>query len=269
MRMPPGWDGIETILQFWKAQPDLQVVLCTAYSDHSWHKIQERLEPSDNLLILKKPFDNVEVLQLAHALTRKWGLAVQNRMRMEELLAQVQQEMSERRQAEESLRQAQKMEAIGQLASGVAHDFNNLLTIIQGHASLCLDHMQNEGADSLKQIAQASQRASALTRQLLAFGRKQMLQPRTLKLDEVVRDLSKNLLRLVGEHIELECHFPSDPVLVHADLCNLEQVILNLAVNARDAMPEGGKITIRGETVHADTNQKCATRRRQPDDLFV
>jgi len=214
MRMPPGWDGIETVIQLWRAQSDLQVVICTAYSDHSLENIHQGLGQSDNLLILKKPFDNVEVLQLAHALTRKWGLGVQNRLRLEELHAQIQREMSGRLQVEESLRQAQKMEAIGQLASGVAHDFNNLLTIIQGHASLCLERLEAAAAadptmaDSIRQISQASLRASALTRQLLAFGRKQMLQPRTLKLEDVVNDLSKSLLRVIGEHITFQRQFP-------------------------------------------------------------
>jgi CheY-like chemotaxis protein len=191
VRMPPGWDGLETIGHLWRAQPDLQVVICTAYSDFSWDDIRRRLGQVDNLLILKKPFDNVEVLQLVHALTGQWTLAQQARLRLADLEAhlrtrtaelertpvQLLPELSERPQREDALRQAQKIEAMGQLTSGVAHDFNNLLTIIQGHASLRLDSPPSDEkvADSLKEISRAAERAAALTRQLLAFGRKQLL----------------------------------------------------------------------------------------------
>jgi PAS domain S-box-containing protein len=384
IRMPPGWDGVETISHIWKCYPEVQVVICTAYADYSWEDIVKRVGATDNLVILKKPFDNVEVLQLAHALTKKWLLNQQARVKMEDLdrmVAQrtreleeantrLQTEVAERTRAEQALRlseerfekafkaspipmviltladqryldandsflamtghareevlertpeqlqicepeqrraiftqleaqgvvrhfecpirtkggetrqtlvsverlkvevtpcalvlmqditdrlklenqlrQSQKMEAVGQLASGVAHDFNNILTIIQGHISLRLAarNLGREVEDSLKLVAQAAERAAALTRQLLAFSRKQVMQRRALNLNDVLQQSTNMLHRLIGEHIKLTCDFQADLPLMSADPCNLEQVVMNLAVNARDAMPKGGTLTL-------------------------
>ncbi len=152
----------------------------------------------------------------------------------------------EQKALEERLRQAHKMEAVGRLAGGVAHDFNNLLTIIRGNSDLLKDR---EGADAfhkkcVDQIQKASGRAVAMTRQLLAFSRMQVLQPRVLDLNAVVSELGKMIPRLIGEHIEYS--FSPDPKLssVKADPGQIEQVILNLAANSRDAMPMGGKLSV-------------------------
>ena len=366
VRMPPGWDGVETIEHLWKADPALQVVVCTAYSDYSWEKMTVRLGVNDNLVILKKPFDNIEVLQLAHALTKKWHVTEQAHVRVETLDKMVAErtraveasnaelrrseerfakafraspvpfviqtprenrfvdvndsflemtgydreevigrtplelhlcldyvagpadeekpvrhveaqvstrsgdlrdalisveriliggemhillmvlDISERLNLEAQLRQAQKMEAIGQLAAGVAHDFNNLLTIIQGHASLqlTLPGHDEDSVDSLQQIALASERAADLTRQLLAFSRRQVMRPRVLQLNQLIRDLTSMLRRLIGEQVELRCELADDVPPIWADQTGLEQVIMNLTLNARDAMPRGGSITI-------------------------
>jgi PAS domain S-box-containing protein len=379
VRMPPGWDGIETVARMWEVQPDLQVVICTAYSDYSWEDMMRRFGRSDNLLILKKPFDNVEVLQLAHALTKKWQVTKQASLRLEEMDVMVRQrtqelqtahdrlrgseerfskafhaspipmaihtleegrfadaneaflrmtgyrrqeligrtvgelslcpdlesrawpvlraqrnvqniecqvasnagesrqalisletfnlggqphvlmiaeDLTDKRKLEAELRQAQKMEAVGQLAAGVAHDFNNILTIIQGHASLQLavNEIDVDVADSFRHIAGAAERAAHLTRQLLAFSRKQVMQPRRLDLNALVRQISTVLPRLIGEHIRLLTDFAPDLPAVFADDCNMEQILLNLAVNARDAMPTGGTITLRTEDVSIDDN---------------
>ncbi|HEX4084755.1 MAG TPA: response regulator [Chthoniobacteraceae bacterium] len=379
VRMPPGWDGIETVARMWEAQPDLQVVICTAYSDYSWEDMMRRFGRSDNLLILKKPFDNVEVLQLAHALTKKWQVTRQASLRVEELDVMVRQrtqelqaahdglrsseerfskafraspipmaihtleegrfadandafhrmtgynreqlvgftvkdlalcaeldtralpnlraqksvrnlecqvvtqagelrqallsmelfnldgqphvlmiaeDQTDRRKLESELRQAQKMEAVGQLAAGVAHDFNNILTIIQGHASLQLSvtELDQDVGDSFKHIASAAERAANLTRQLLAFSRKQVMQPKRLDLNALVRQIGTVLPRLIGEHIRLVTHLTEELPPVFADDCNMEQIVLNLSVNARDAMPSGGTLTVRTEAVHVDDN---------------
>jgi PAS domain S-box-containing protein len=365
VRMPPGWDGVETIERLWQVDPALQVVVCTAYSDYSWEKMTVRLGVNDNLVILKKPFDNIEVLQLAHALTRKWQVTEQAMLRLETLDKMVTErtraleatnaelrrseerfgkafraspipfaiqtlrenrfvdvndafaqmtgfsraeligrtpldlhlcldyearsgdekpirhaeaqvstksgelhsallsleriniadephlllmvlDISERLNLEAQLRQAQKMEAIGQLAAGVAHDFNNLLTIIQGHASLqlTLPGHDDDAIESLQQIALASERAADLTRQLLAFSRRQIMRPRVIHCNALIRDLTTMLRRLIGEQVELRCELAEALPPVWADQTGLEQIVMNLTLNARDAMPRGGRITI-------------------------
>ena len=368
VRMPPGWDGIETIAHIWNVYPDLQIVVCTAYSDYSWEEMRAKVGQPDSLLVLKKPFDNVEVQQMAHALTKKWMLNVQTSLQMTELaqankslaiseerfskafhesplpsgiqdlvdrrfldvnqrLAEVSgckreemigrtaaelflwekpaladqwyaalvnqelvrdqeanirnqagalcemrvslsplalegqphvlllaQDVSEKALLERQLRQAQKMEAIGQLAAGVAHDFNNILTVIQGHAGLLQHKMDSPGSQnkSLEQITQASARAATLIRQLLMFSRKQVMQFRHLDLNDTLGNAIKMLERLVGEHVQIDFRTQNPIPAIHADNSMMEQIAMNLAVNARDAMPNGGKLSITTslQTVH-------------------
>ena len=165
-------------------------------------------------------------------------------------------DITDRKQLEEQLRQAQKMEAVGRLAGGIAHDFNNLLMVIQGYSDLLVERLP--GGDPLRrnaeQIQMASQRASSLTRQLLAFSRKQMLAPKILNVQSVVAEMEKILRRLIGEDIQLETSSAPDLGLVRADRSQTEQVILNLAVNARDAMPQGGRLTIETANVELDSS---------------
>ena len=149
-------------------------------------------------------------------------------------------------QLEEQLRQAQKMEAIGQLAGGVAHDFNNILTVIQGNACLLMDNGMKPGeiSESARQILAAAERAANLTRQLLLFSRKQVMQPISLELNSVVGGMTKMLQRILGEDIVFHSQFAPDLPAIHADAGMIEQVLLNLAVNSRDAMPNGGRLLI-------------------------
>ena len=172
-------------------------------------------------------------------------------------------EITERKQNEQSLRQRQKMEAIGQLAGGVAHDFNNLLTVIKGNRDILAggSQLNNQQRRSIEQIGKAADRAAELTRQLLAFSRMQVLQPKVLDLNDVLSDLSKMLPRLISEDIEFL--LVPDPQLgkVKADPGQLEQVILNLAVNARDAMPQGGKLVVETKNVAMDEQ---SARRHHP-----
>ena len=382
VRMPPGWDGIETITQIWKESADLQIVICTAYSDYSWDDISKAIGNTDHILVLKKPFDNVEVLQMAYALSRKWELSSIAQRQMQDLDALVNQrtaelraanerlrgEVSERAAAEaalrlseerfskafhgspvpmairspdsgayldanasfvsllggsretvlasgkslwseaetdaeiaaklateqalrdlaaslrtvsgetrkvlvaaqtlilgerpyhllilqditgrtrleEELRQAQKMEAVGRLAAGVAHDFNNILTVILGNTSLQLrnPHLDHKMSAALQQVVLAAERATALTRQLLAYSRKQILQRRPIALNQVVEQTVGMLRRLIGEHIVVETNFIEELPLIFADATNVDQVVMNLALNARDAMPDGGRLTL-------------------------
>lgn len=163
-------------------------------------------------------------------------------------------DITERRALEEQLRQSQRMEAIGRLAGGVAHDFNNLLTAIIGHSEFLLYQLTSQDPmwEELKQINTAGQRAATLTAQLLAFSRKQMLMPRVLDLNELVTNNSKMLRGLIGEDIELVTRLGSELGRVRVDPGQMEQVIMNLAVNARDAMPRRGKLTIETANVELD-----------------
>jgi PAS domain S-box-containing protein len=368
VRMPPGWDGVETIARIWEVDPELQIVVCTAYADYSWEQMRAKVGQPDSLLVLKKPFDNIEVQQLAHGLTKKWLLSSQARLQMAELaqanqslalseerfskafhespflsgiqslpdqrfvdvnqrLAQVTghkreemigrtpaelflwerpevsdqwygrllsqelvrdqqaklrnqagalievllslspialgerphvlllaQDISERALLERQLRQAQKMEAIGQLAAGVAHDFNNILTVIQGHAGLMQQKLDSGSPQkkSVDQITTAAARAATLIRQLLMFSRKQVMQFRHLDLNDTLRNTIKMLERLVGEHVQIDFR-PQTPIpAIRADSSMVEQIAMNLAVNARDAMPNGGQLSITTslETIH-------------------
>ncbi|MDE3068777.1 MAG: response regulator [Verrucomicrobiota bacterium] len=381
VRMPPGWDGIETIRHIWDQYPELQVVICTAYSDRSWTDITRVLGCSDNLAILKKPFDNIELLQLAHALTRKWELnrQVQERLagldemvrartaelraseerfqkafqaasvpmailqsrtqtcvevndsflaltarqrheivgpapaRLEQLIppgdyerlherlrsggpirdysCQVRRnckevrdtlismesvtmgteeclllavhDVTEQHQIEFQFRQAQKMEAVGQLAAGVAHDFNNLLTVIQGHASMQLSRhgLEPQTVKAFQQVQLAAERAAALTRHLLAFSRKQVMQRRPLRLNEILTRIQPMFVRMLGETISLDCQCLENLPQVLADENSIEQVLMNLVVNARDAMGDDGKLRIAAETVKVS----AAAARKNPE----
>jgi len=163
-------------------------------------------------------------------------------------------DVTERRRLEEELRQAQKMESVGKLAGGIAHDFNNLLTAIIGFASLA-EAEQLPGTpvrEWVEQIRRSGEQAAALTGQLLAFGRRQMLRPVDLDLNHVVDDIQKMLRRLIGEHIDLVVQLAPALMPVRADRSQLEQVIVNLVVNARDAMPRGGRLTLRTHNVEIE-----------------
>ena len=163
-------------------------------------------------------------------------------------------DITDRRRLEEQLWHAQKMEAVGQLAGGIAHDFNNLLTAILGYCSLVLDDVPQDAAlrSDLEEIRTAGERAASLTRQLLAFSRRQMLQPQLVDVNALVAGLAKLLRRLMGEDVELVTTLGSDLPVVRADPASLEQVLVNLAVNARDAMAGGGRLTIDTRVVDLD-----------------
>jgi PAS domain S-box-containing protein len=183
------------------------------------------------------------VFELSTSLQRRGGVPV--------AIQAIGRDITERRRLEEDLRQAQKMEAVGKLAGGIAHDFNNLLTAILGFATLAEEQQRPNTPihEWIVQIRRSGEQAASLTRQLLAFGRRQTLQPVELDLNQVVDDIQKMLRRLIGENIELVVQLEPNLEVVRADRSQVQQVIMNLVVNAKDAMPHGGRITIRTRNV--------------------
>jgi two-component system, cell cycle sensor histidine kinase and response regulator CckA len=417
VRMPPGWDGVETTKRIWEIDSSVQIVICTAYSDYSWGEMFEKLGHRDGLLILKKPFDAVEAFQLAHALTEKWWLHLQFRRKMEELESRVgdrtrelqrtnealQTEVAEHQRAEEELRktvvqlkqtevslvesdtkfrqladnvtdvfwmtspdlqktqyvsrayekifgrsvesvyanplqwaeailpedrervhatfsrlaagessvhaefpiarpdgtvrwifsrgfqvrdaagnlvriagiasditerkhfeaklvQSQKMETVGKLAGGIAHEFNSILTAIIGQSELLLVELPagNPLSRNATEIRQAAGRAATLTRQLLAYGRKQILQPEILDLNQVLASMQGMIRHLIGSDVNMQIVGGLGLQAVLADAGQIEQVIMNMVINAREAMPNGGKLTL--ETANVSFDQESVGR---------
>lgn len=388
IRMPPGWDGVETTQKLWEVDPDVQIVICTAYSDYSWKELFEAIGEDDRMVILKKPFETVEALQLAHALTEKWRLRQQSKQKIEDLEKMVgertrelrktnddlQMEIAEHRKTETDLRgktafleaqvnstidgivvvdhrgrkllqnqqmtnlwkipqemaddpndetqlawvttmvrnpeafadrvrhlhrnpgessqeeielkdgtfldrystsvvgkdgthygriwsfrditerkkmeahlfQSQKWEIIGQLAGGVAHEFNNILAATTLNLEILqLQHqLPAEAQPALREMEALTKRASSLTQQLLLFSRRQAMQSVRLEINAALANLRKMLERVLGEPITL-VWLPSPLELwVEADPAMLDQAVMNLCLNARDALPEGGTLTL-------------------------
>jgi two-component system cell cycle sensor histidine kinase/response regulator CckA len=167
-------------------------------------------------------------------------------------------DLTERHHLEKQIRQGQKLEGIGRLAGGVAHDFNNLLTVISGYARMGLDDLpaEHDLRESLTEIDKAAERATSLTRQLLAFSRNRLFEAKTIVIDDIIRDFEKMLRRIIGEDIELHFVLGANGAAIRTEAGQIEQVILNLAVNARDAMPDGGKLVV--ETTRLDADAEFA-----------
>jgi predicted ATPase/signal transduction histidine kinase len=248
------------------ADPDVQArrpksVLCVPILHTS--KLTGVLYLENNLVTNAFTPDRLEVLTL---LAAQIAISIENARlyanlevqtdQMKAANVQLQREVAERKRLETQLVQARKMEAIGRLAGGVAHDFNNLLTVILGYTGLMLSELDDQAPlrSEIQAIDTAGERAAGLTRQLLAFSRQQVLQPELLDINVIVVRLSALLHRLIGEDIELVTLLGADLGFVQADPTQIEQVVLNLALNARDAMPEGGNLTIETAIVDLGAN---------------
>jgi len=203
-----------------------------------------------------QPLINLEEHIIDRTRTHRWVLTSQVPLRDNSGqingLVGISRDITDHKRLEDNLRQAQRMESVGRLAGGVAHDFNNLVTVINGYSEILLHSLDDESPlrQPLEQIKKAGEQTAAVTRQLLAFSRKQVLQPRTLSLNRLVSDQQTMLLRLIGADVEVVTHLEPELGRVSADLSQLEQVLLNLVLNARDAMPHGGRLTI--ETANLD-----------------
>jgi two-component system, cell cycle sensor histidine kinase and response regulator CckA len=224
--------------------------------DHFLRNDRAVMESGQPLLIPEEPVTNPVSGETRWYQTIKVSLSLPGHGRR--MMLGVATDITQRRLLEDQLRQSQKMEAVGRLAGGIAHDFNNVLTAILGYSQMLLADLEpgDNRREDLQEIEHAAERAATLTRQLLAFSRRQVLHPQVLNLNDLVENLDKFLRRLIGEDIDLKVHFTPDLWPVLADQGQLEQVLMNLAVNSRDAMPKGGKLTI--ETANAELDEAYA-----------
>jgi signal transduction histidine kinase len=248
IRMPPGWDGVETTARLWQEEPDLQVVLCSAYTDYTWEQVTRQLGISQRLLILHKPFDSIEVRQLAHALAEKWALLRQDRQRMEALTRAVKdleeanvrlrQEAEQRLRLEAQLAQAQRLEALGQLAAGLAHEINNPLSFVIAN----LHHLQptlevGEFQEARHDALLGCQRIQRLVEDVRRFARMEgggvcrVLVNVCTAMMEALSMAKASISPAIQLVTELR---PVPNVL--ADAHSLGQVFLNLLVNAAQAL---------------------------------
>jgi signal transduction histidine kinase len=264
MRMPPGWDGLKTIQEIWRIDAAVQVVLCTAYSDYSWEEINQALGLTENLLILKKPFDSSEVSQMASTLTQKWLLAKRAKMKHAALEQEVarrtrelsdsngklKKEMAERRALEDQLVRSQKMEAIGTLAAGVAHDLNNILSGIIGYPDLLLSKIE-EGDPMYKPlcaIRRSGQKAAAVVQDMLTMARHVVAIRDPLDLSDLVNNVieSPEWLAICDFNplIRIESRWAPGPYPVLGSAVHLEKMVINLISNAAESMEQGGSIIV-------------------------
>ena len=251
LRLPDG-QGVE-LLPANKADPAYPVVIMTSHGDEQ--VAVEAIKAGAMDYVVKTETTFLDIPHIAQRALREWGHIVEHK--------QMEQNQLE---LEAQLQQAQKLETVGTLAAGVAHDFNNLLLVINGFAELVQmdlepDHPHKEPIDK---ILNAGKRAAELVNQLLAFSRKQIVQPEIINLENAITKTEKMLRRLIGEHILLETTVAPDLWSIKIDPAQLEQLIVNLAVNARDAMPEGGKLIIEAANITLDNTYVAQHLGSQP-----
>ena len=238
------------------------------YADHDqWFELADHLRSSSSFKGLTADWKR----KTGTTVVRVSGRSVSNGVNEGVVFEIFAEDVTERRALEQQLRQSQKMEAVGRLAGGIAHDFNNLLMVISGYSEFLLERLGGEPhlRGPAQEIASASERASSLTRQLLAFSRKQMLAPRIVNLNDIATENLKMLTRMIGEDVDLVLTPGKDLWSVRADAGQIEQVIMNLAVNARDAMPSGGKLTLETSNVTLDEEYARLLAPLRPGDYVM
>jgi signal transduction histidine kinase len=250
--MMPGMDGITLVREALQVDPNLVCIVMTGQATIQNAVDSMNVGAFDYIL---KPFRLQTLLPLITRAMNVRQMRLEN-LQLRETLAIYELTL----RLDEQLRHSQKMDAIGQLARGVAHDFNNLLTAINGYSSLALQRANPDSRTKtyLEEIRKAGERAANLTRQLLAFGRKQMLKPVALNLNDLVFDMNQMLCRLLGEEIKFDTKLDPELKKIKADPGQIEQVLVNLVVNSRDAMPHGGTLTI--ETANFVVDQEYTSK---------
>jgi signal transduction histidine kinase len=259
VRMPPGIDGIETAQRLWAIDPDLQVVICSAYADYSWTEMTEQLGSPDRWVILKKPFDNIEVLQLAHALAEKWALQQRSKAHVDDLekrvaartadleaaLQRLRDETAERLRGEEERRiferkmeETQRLEGLGVLAGGVAHDFNNILTGVLVSASLARMEATpgTELHNHLQMIEENSRRAAGLCEQLLTYAGRSRVTTSAQDVNVLIRETLELLHISVPKDADFSADLADKVPPIKGDPARLRQVVMNLVLNAAEAL---------------------------------
>ncbi len=264
MRMPPGWNGLETIHRIWQSDPDIQIVLCTAYSDYSYEEIEHRLQHTDNLLIIKKPFDVSELAQMANSLTRKWILLKTSKVKLDELeklvdkrtkawqqaSSRLEEEFQKRRRLERRLNGTRKTETAGALAIRAVHDLNNLLSGLVKR----LDLLQKQAAAQCRTAEQhqlvqtAGNKATAIAQGMFTLGRQAVIGQPEVDLTKVVDDYLQSpqwfQTQSLYPYIHIRTRIESGSFCLKAAETLLTSTLDNLVLNAAEAMPAGGTITI-------------------------
>jgi len=261
VRMPPGIDGVETVRRLWRVQTDLQIILCTAYSDYSWQQIVQELGTSHRLVVLKKPFDPIEVLQLCLAMSTKWGteremayrqLDLQSRLattvqRAERVAGELHQERRFRENLEQKRSDAEVIDVMSGLASSIAHDFNNVLTVIQGHLSTALMHPGESGSLlPMEQMFQASQRAAFLSRQIMALtdAVESPSEMHVLSALPIIQQQVEMMSRVLKEKLRIELYFTGADLFVCASEPLLSRLLNLMVIRAQEQIPRGGQMSI-------------------------
>jgi len=261
VRMPPGIDGVETVKRLWHVQTDLQIILCTAYSDYSWQQIVQELGTSHRLVVLKKPFDPIEVLQLCLAMSTKWGteremayrqLDLQSRLatsvqRAERVAGKLHQERRFRENLDQKRSDAEVIDVMSGLASSIAHDFNNVLTVIQGHLSTALMHTAESGAIlPMEQMFQASQRAAFLSRQIMALtdAVETPSEMHVISALPIIQQQVDMMSRVLKEKLCIELYFTAADLFICGSEPLLSRLLNLMVIRAQEQVPRGGHLSI-------------------------
>jgi signal transduction histidine kinase len=284
IRMPPGIDGLETAVRLLELSDELQIVFCTAHSDYAWEDFVERLGYTDRVLFLKKPFCAIEVLQIASALSAKWSLGRAARKTLEEIHRIAAQrtealrvaneklsaEVEQRKAAQEQMLRAQRLECVGSLASGIAHDLNNLLSPIQMGADLLqCTQLAPRDAHLVETMQTATVRAAQLVSRMLTFARGRDEERTLVEVGGLVREVARLARETFPPHIQVRQELPAGLRLIHGHPTQFHQVLMNLCVNARDAMPEGGELRIAADNFEVDESFAAALPEAKPGEYLV